>query len=189
MVRSNQRVSHRGASNAVAPLLQIDSCEYRVRGAFQEYILVSIENTPKGLLGNGPFWIVRLWISAYAHAVQRLYSMFPAGVPGVALLVLRCCIAAALARTAFPAGWQHVAFLCLLSLVFLGLLTPIACGAAILSVIFDLSQVQNINAIEVGIVLLSTASYACIGPGAYSIDGRLFGRRMLVSTDSSKLEK
>ena len=54
---------------------------------------------------------------------------------------------------------------------------------------FDLSQVRDMNAIEIGIVLLSTASYACIGPGAYSIDARLFGRRMLVSTDPSGLGK
>jgi ABC-type uncharacterized transport system permease subunit len=112
--------------------------------------------------------------------------MFPAGVPGVALLVLRCCIAAALAGTAFQSGWQHVAFLCLLSLLFFGLLTPIVCGVAVLAVLFDLAQVRNI---EIGIVLLSTASYACLGPGAYSIDARLFGRRMLVSTDSSELGK
>jgi len=45
------------------------------------------------------------------------------------------------------------------------------------------------NGIEIGIVLLSTASYACLGPGAYSIDARLFGRRILVSTDSSELGK
>jgi hypothetical protein len=115
--------------------------------------------------------------------------MFPAGIPGVALLVLRCCIAAALAETALPSGWQRVAFVCLLSLLFLGFLTPIVCGVAVLFVMFDLSQVRNINAIEIGILLLSTASYACIGPGAYSIDARLFGRRMLVSTDSSELGK
>jgi hypothetical protein len=86
-------------------------------------------------------------IPAYARAVQRLYSMFPEGIPGVALLVLRCCIAAALAGTAFPSGSQHVAFLCLLSLLFLGLLTPIVCGVAVLSVFFDLYQVRNMNAI------------------------------------------
>jgi hypothetical protein len=130
-----------------------------------------------------------LRISAYGCAVQRLYSMFPAGVPGVALLVLRCCIAVALAGTAFPSGWQHVAFLCLLSLLLLGLLTPIVCGLAVLSVFLDLSEVRNMNAIGIGIILLSTVSYACIGPGAYSIDARLFGRRMLVSTDSSELRK
>jgi hypothetical protein len=82
-----------------------------------------------------------------------------------------------------------MAFLCLLSLLFFGLLTPIVCVVAILSVIFDLSQVRNMSAIEVGIILLSTVSYACIGPGAYSIDARLFGRRMLVSTDRSELGK
>jgi hypothetical protein len=115
--------------------------------------------------------------------------MFPTGVPGVALLVLRCCIAAALAGTAFPSGWQHVAFLCLMGLLLLGLLTPVVCGVAVLVVFFDLSQVRNLNAIEIGIVFLSTASYACLGPGAYSIDAWLFGRRMLVSTDSSERRK
>ena len=103
--------------------------------------------------------------------------------------MLRCCIAAALAGTGFPSGWQHVAFLCLLSLLFLGLLTPIVCGVAVLSVFFDLYQVRNMNAIEIGIVLLSTASYACLGPGAYSIDAWLFGRRMLVSTDTTERRK
>jgi hypothetical protein len=165
----------------VAPPSSSRPAKSRVRGAFQEYIPANTKIAPFGL--------GQLWISAYALAVQRLYSMFPAGVPGVAFLVLRCCIAAALAGTAFPSGWQHVAFLCLLSLLFLGLLTPIICGVAILSVMFDLSQVRDMNAIEIGIVLLSTASYACIGPGAYSIDARLFGRRMLVSTDPSGLGK
>lgn len=82
-----------------------------------------------------------------------------------------------------------MAFLCSLSLLFLGLLTPIICGVAVLAVFFDLSQVRNLNAIEISIVLLSTASYACLGPGAYSIDARLFGRRMLVSIDSSERGK
>jgi hypothetical protein len=40
--------------------------------------------------------------------------------------------------------------------------------------------------VELGVVLLSASAYAFLGPGAYSIDGRLFGRRMLVSTDSSR---
>jgi hypothetical protein len=45
------------ASSAVAPLLQIESCEDRVRDAFQEYISSNAENTSKGLVGNSPFWI------------------------------------------------------------------------------------------------------------------------------------
>src|ERR1700677_159082 len=128
-----------------AYVLRRAACEARSKNTS-----CSILITPqKGYLLIALLGFGRLWISAYAHAVQRLYSMFPAGVPGFALFVLRCCIAAALAGTAFPSGWQHVAFLCLLCLLFLGLLTPIVCGVAILSVIFDLSQVRYMNAFEI----------------------------------------
>lgn len=118
--------------------------------------------------------------------MQRLYSMFPAGAPGVALLVLRCCIATALASIAFPSEWQHRAFFALLIMLGLGLLTPMVCALAIMAVLLDLPHLRHSNPVELGIVLLSASSYAFLGPGAYSIDGRLFGRRMLVSTNSSE---
>jgi hypothetical protein len=56
--------------------------------------------------------------------------MLPVGLPGVALLVLRGCIVVALAGIAFPTGWQHFVFLALLSLLCLGLFTPLVCGVA-----------------------------------------------------------
>ena len=111
--------------------------------------------------------------------------MFPGGAPGAALLVLRGCLACALAGIAFPTGWKHLAFLALLSLLCLGLLTPAVCAVAVMAVLLDLTHLQGINALEVGIVLLSTSSYAFLGPGAYSIDAKLFGRRVIVSTESS----
>ena len=111
--------------------------------------------------------------------------MFSVGAPGVSLLVLRVCIATALAGIAFPTGWKHLAFLALLSLLCLGLMTPAVCVLAVIAVLLDLRHVSSINVVEVGIVLLSTSSYAFLGPGAYSIDARLFGRRVIVSTDSS----
>lgn len=115
--------------------------------------------------------------------------MFPAGGPGVALVVLRCCIATALSGIAFPSGWQHMAFLGLLSLLWLGLLTPVVCGLAAGAVVFDLSRVRNVSDVEIVIVLLSAVSYAVVGPGAYSIDARLFGRRRLVSFDSPQMRE
>jgi hypothetical protein len=110
---------------------------------------------------------------------------FPGGGPGVSLLVLRVCIATALAGIAFPTGWKHLTFLVLLSLLCLGLMTPAVCALAVIAVLLDLTHVSCINVEEVGIVLLSTSSYAFLGPGAYSIDARLFGRRVIVSTDFS----
>jgi hypothetical protein len=99
--------------------------------------------------------------------------------------VLRVCIATALAGIAFPTGWKHLAFLALLSLLCLGLMTPAVCALAVIAVLLDLTHVSGINVVEVGIVLLSTSSYAFLGPGAYSIDARFFGRRVIVSTDFS----
>lgn len=115
--------------------------------------------------------------------------MFPAGAPGVALLVLRCCVATALSGIAFPSGWQHLAFLGLLSLFWLGLLMPAVCGLSLGAVLLDLSHLRNVSDVEIAIVLLSSASCGVLGPGAYSIDARLFGRRMLLSSHSPGLKE
>jgi hypothetical protein len=112
--------------------------------------------------------------------------MFPAGVPGAALLVIRCCIATALAGIAFPAGWRHVAFMVLLGMLCLGVFTPVVCLAATFLVLLDLPHLLTENVIEVIIVLLCSCSFAFLGPGAFSIDARLFARRMLLSDRSSR---
>ncbi len=111
--------------------------------------------------------------------------MFPTGTPGVALLVLRCCLATALAGIALPGGAPHLAFLVLLSLLCLGLLTPVVCALAVIAVLLELPYLRGVGAADVGIVLLSTLAYAFLGPGAYSIDARLFGRRVIVSNEAS----
>jgi hypothetical protein len=112
--------------------------------------------------------------------------MFPAGAPGAALLVIRCCVAAALAGIAFPAGWRHVAFMLLLGMLCLGMLTPLVCLTATLVALMDLPHLLTENLIEVIIVLLCASSLAFLGPGAFSIDARLFARRMVLSDRSSR---
>jgi hypothetical protein len=112
--------------------------------------------------------------------------MFPAGAPGAALLVIRCCIAAALAGIAFPAGWRHVAFMVLLGMLCLGMFTPVVCLAATLVALMDLPHLLTENVIEVILVLLCASSFTFLGPGAFSIDARLFARRMVLSDRSSR---
>jgi hypothetical protein len=112
--------------------------------------------------------------------------MFPAGAPGAALLVIRCCIATALAGIAFPAGWRHVAFMVLLGMLCLGMFTPVVCLAAALVALMDLPHLLTENVIEVIIVLLCASSFTFLGPGAFSIDARLFARRMVLSDRSSR---
>jgi hypothetical protein len=109
--------------------------------------------------------------------------MFPVGLPGAALLVLRGCIAVSFAGIAFPAGWQHWVFLGLLTLLCIGLLTPIVCGVAVAAIFLDLPQLQPGNLTQLIIVAAAAVAYAFLGPGAYSVDARLFGRRKLLSTD------
>jgi hypothetical protein len=111
--------------------------------------------------------------------------MFPAGAPGIALLVLRNCIAIALAGSAFPVGWQHAAFLVLLSMLCFGLFTPVVCGIAVAALLFHPAHSSAVFSANIVILALSALSLALLGPGAFSIDARIFGRRVLVSTASS----
>ena len=56
-MRSNQRISHRWASNVFAPLSNSRSAKSRVRSASQGYIPANAQNTSKGPVGNSPFGI------------------------------------------------------------------------------------------------------------------------------------
>jgi hypothetical protein len=112
--------------------------------------------------------------------------MFPGGAPGVALLVLRLCLAASLARLEQPNCWQHVVFLILLAMLSLGLFTPVVCVVTAAIVFVHLLHFRNHDAFLSGIIIFETLALAFLGPGAYSVDSRLFGRRMVVSVDSSR---
>lgn len=111
--------------------------------------------------------------------------MFPAAAPGIALLVLRICIAVALDEVGLSAGWQHLAFIVLLGFLCIGLLTPVVCVLAVTGVIFDLARTPDVHPLHPLIVMLAALSLACLGPGAYSVDARLFGRRVVIATSGS----
>jgi hypothetical protein len=108
--------------------------------------------------------------------------MFPTGAPGVALLVLRNCVAVALGGSAFLTGRQHIGFLILLGMLCVGMFTPVVCCLAAAGVLFDLGHLANVHPANAAVVVLATLSLAFLGPGAFSIDARLFGRRVVMST-------
>ena len=105
--------------------------------------------------------------------MQRLFSMFPDRGPGVGLLLLRAALAVALwqSRTAGSPAWTGVALAACLLLI-CGWLTPLALLLACVQALAHL-------AVDQAPTLLLIAGLALLGPGAYSLDARRFGRRVV----------
>jgi hypothetical protein len=125
----------------------------------------------------------------YPFEMRRLITMFPAGIPGIALVLLRIGVAATLwepwlGAASAPLGLR-VFPLCLLSvLLLIGLATPLASSVAVLVLLISLDHAGMHAVISGGAAIhaVFAASLALIGPGAFSLDARLFGRRVLTST-------
>ena len=109
--------------------------------------------------------------------------MFPTGTPGIALLILRLSVAGALLYEAAayraPGNPTWICFvLSAMSLLLcIGFLTPIVSIAACIFETIVLLSAQH-SALAFGLLAgLNSAVIALIGPGAYSVDAKLFGRR------------
>jgi putative oxidoreductase len=125
--------------------------------------------------------------------VRRLFSTFARGWPGVGLLVLRLVGGTAFiarAAAALPAGPSTAGAAAVLGIVaglFLlaGLWTPIA-GAfvAALGIWFAFTHAAD----SLASVLLATIGVvlALVGPGAWSIDARLFGWKRIDVRDRKR---
>ena len=102
--------------------------------------------------------------------MQRFFSSFPAGRAGAGLLLLRVAAAASLIIDArsWPIAVSSLAVAVAL-LMLVGFVTPIAGSLAAAAGVYGDPYLFVIAA---AIVLL--------GPGAFSIDARLFGRREII---------
>ena len=113
--------------------------------------------------------------------------MFPGGMAGLGLIILRLCAVSSLLTVAFSRGslafasWTGVG-LCLLSLLMvIGALTPVACTVGALVETSSLMHRAGTDTRYVVFALLAIAALGLLGPGAFSIDARLFGRRLIIS--------
>jgi uncharacterized membrane protein YphA (DoxX/SURF4 family) len=113
--------------------------------------------------------------------------MFPPGLPGLALLLLRGSVALALLlhdysyRAALP-PWVHGAAILISLVVSVGYLTPIVASAALVAhavIWFAMGAVADAAPLSL-IFALDALALALLGPGAYSLDSRRFGRRLVV---------
>ncbi|HEX7828066.1 MAG TPA: hypothetical protein VF787_00340 [Thermoanaerobaculia bacterium] len=116
--------------------------------------------------------------------MQRFFSAFPDGSPGAGLLLLRVAAGFALLMRGFAlfvahdatAGAIAIAVLALMAGVSLlaGFMTPIAGAIAVIA------SVNTTPLIDTAII---SAALILLGPGAFSIDARLFGRREITIPD------
>jgi len=111
--------------------------------------------------------------------------MFPTGSAGVALIVLRSVVAITLiADTSRRAFLNSVPifdiFVALIGLcLFLGFLTPYCAALSCLLEFAFLMTTRIPDQFQLGMAALIAAAVAPLGPGAYSVDARLFGRQLI----------
>jgi hypothetical protein len=115
--------------------------------------------------------------------LQRLFSMFPWGAPGFALLLLRLSVAASILLSvqsgAHREAWILAPALVLFTTLCVGFLTPIAALLAVPVYLIEIDSLRVASA-EVLTPVLQAIALSLLGPGSCSIDAYLFGRRVVV---------
>jgi putative oxidoreductase len=119
--------------------------------------------------------------------LQRLYSTFPNGRPGVGLLLLRLAAGGSLIAerismvVPLPPSpqWEiHIMLVCVGVCICLGIWTPVM-GAfeAVAEVLITFSRpTQYQSHILIAVLAIGLAM---LGPGAWSIDALIFGRKRI----------
>jgi uncharacterized membrane protein YphA (DoxX/SURF4 family) len=135
--------------------------------------------------------------NARRHLLPYLFPTFPGGWPGIALLLLRAALGIALSiQGGFylgdpdptPATWcAGLATLAAGTSLSIGFLTPLASALAGLSAIgvgFSLTPAcaRTLFDAKLPIIFAVTMLVAIflLGPGAFSVDAQLFGRREII---------
>ena len=109
--------------------------------------------------------------------------MFPSGPPGVAMLLLRLSAASLMVAITYlnsAAQWPDVCAAVVAVALLIGLFTRFA--AALCAALVMLFFVEHHDSVMRVIIVLHAANavaLALLGPGAYSIDSFLFGRRVI----------
>jgi len=118
--------------------------------------------------------------------VHHLFSSFPNGLPGKGLLLLRLTLAAGLFAEAVRVFRDPDMPLTLLAVADIpsGILLLIGLGTPVVAILTSVLQVVMLlwtrGPLEIHLLRISIGlCLAALGPGAWSIDARLFGRRRI----------
>jgi putative oxidoreductase len=128
----------------------------------------------------------------HGYALQRLFSTFPNGWPGGGLLLLRLSLASVLCYVDAPGLFnrsepiviaQQLTAAAGALLLLIGLWTPlvgtvVAINQMWIAAASPYSPGREETEFHVFVAMLAV-SVAMLGPGAWSLDARLFGRRRL----------
>jgi putative oxidoreductase len=119
--------------------------------------------------------------------LQRLFSTFPNGRPGAGLLLLRLAVGASLLLERVPEIWVipqslgfevRMAMVCVGVSLLCGLWTPVmGTLAAAIELLIAFSPAGG-SATHILLAILSI-SLALLGPGAWSVDAHIFGRKRI----------
>lgn len=136
--------------------------------------------------------------------LQKLFSIFPDGWPGVALVILRIAVAlnavaqgvcALMGSSRTMTSVWTLGLLAIIAGVVLlaGFATPIVGGALTLgyfieSVAFFFASDASKHASALTALYIAAMSFALVllGPGAISVDARLFGRQEIIIPDGRR---
>jgi uncharacterized membrane protein len=120
--------------------------------------------------------------------------MFPTGAAGIALVLLRVSVSALLVTNIVPSEdpvvhiWELTGLGLLGASLCLGVFTPVASILTCFIEIAALSDLKQIGITHLIVSILLAASLAMLGPGAYSVDARMFGRRLVVSSSNDSMD-
>lgn len=125
------------------------------------------------------------------RVVRRLFSTFASGAPGAGLLLLRVAGATSFIVNATYAPWRvvespalllQVISLALGLLLLAGVWTPVVATLAALAAV--VKGCSDPGSSRYWLVAAICAALALLGPGAWSIDARLFGwKRIDIDTE------